>query len=32
MWHLKMADRGQPWVTLGSFESVTAAAQRIIEL
>jgi hypothetical protein len=27
-----MADRGQPWVTLGSFESVRAAAQKIIEL
>jgi hypothetical protein len=32
MWHLKMAERGGAWVTVGSFESVTAAAEKIIEL
>jgi hypothetical protein len=32
MWHLKMAERGGAAVTVGTFESVTAAAEKIIEL
>ena len=32
MWHLKMADGGASWVTLGSFGTVASAAQKIIEL
>lgn len=32
MWQLKTADRGEPWTQLGTFESVTAAARRIVEL
>lgn len=32
MWQLKTADRGEPWTHLGTFESVTAATRRIIEL
>lgn len=32
MWHLKMAERGKEWVTVGSFETVAAAARKIIEL
>jgi hypothetical protein len=31
MWQMKMAGRGEPWVTVGSFETVTAAAQKVIE-
>jgi len=31
MWHLKMTNDTDDWVTVGSFENVTAAAQRIIE-
>jgi hypothetical protein len=27
-----MADRGEAWVTVGSFETVTDAARKIIEL
>jgi len=32
MWHLKMTNDRDDWVTVGSFENVTAAARRIIEL
>jgi hypothetical protein len=32
MWHLKMAERGGAAVTVGTFESVTAAAEKIIKL
>jgi hypothetical protein len=32
MWNLHMAGRGQPWVTVGSFDTVAAAACKIIEL
>jgi len=32
MWHLKMCERGGDWVTVGSFESVAAAARKILEL
>lgn len=32
MWHLKMAERGKEWVTVGSFETVPDAARKIIEL
>jgi hypothetical protein len=32
MWHLKMADRGGPWLTVDSFDTVTGAARKIIEL
>jgi hypothetical protein len=32
MWHLKMAERGGEPVTVGRFETVTAAAEKIIEL
>lgn len=31
MWHLKTAESGQTWVTVGSFDTLTAAARRIIE-
>jgi hypothetical protein len=27
-----MADRGKPWEMVGSFDSITAAARKIIEL
>lgn len=32
MSHLKMAESGGAWVTLGSFGTVTAAAQQLMEL
>jgi hypothetical protein len=32
MWQLNIAERGGEWVTVGGFETVTAAAQKIIEL
>ncbi len=32
MWQLKMAERGGQSVTIGSFATVTEAAQKIIEL
>jgi hypothetical protein len=32
MWQLKTADRGEPWTDLGQFDSVTAAARKIIDL
>jgi hypothetical protein len=32
MWQLKTADRGEPWTEVGSFDSVAAAARKIIEL
>jgi hypothetical protein len=32
MWHLAMAESGGSWVTVGSFENVTAAARKIIEI
>jgi hypothetical protein len=32
MWQLKTADRGEPWTHVDTFDSVTAAARRIVEL
>jgi hypothetical protein len=32
MWELNMARRGQSWRRIGEFESVTAAASRIVEI
>lgn len=32
MWQLKMTDRDGVWVVVDSFDSVVAAARRIIEL
>jgi hypothetical protein len=32
MWHLWMADKDKQRITVGRFETVTAAAQKIIEL
>lgn len=32
MWQLKMAERGKEWVTVSSFETLTDAARKIIEL
>jgi hypothetical protein len=32
MWHLNMCERGGEWVTVGTFESVAAAARKILEL
>jgi hypothetical protein len=32
MWQLRTADRGEPWTDIGKFESVTAAARKIIDL
>jgi hypothetical protein len=32
MWHLKMAERGGEWVTIGSYETVASATRKLIEL
>ena len=32
MWHLKMAERGGASITVGSFETVTAATKKLMEL
>jgi hypothetical protein len=32
MWQLKTAERGEPWTHVGTYDTVTAAARRIIEL
>jgi hypothetical protein len=32
MWHLKMAERGGASVTVGTFETVTAATKKLMEL
>ncbi len=32
MWQLAMAEKGKKWETAGSFDSVTAAARRFLEL
>lgn len=32
MWRLSMAERGKAWTTIGEFETVTAVAQKLIEL
>ena len=32
MWHLNMAEKGQPWTMVGAFETIAAAARKIVEL
>jgi hypothetical protein len=32
MWHLNMAGKGQPWRTIGTFETIADAARKIIDL
>jgi hypothetical protein len=32
MWHLNMAEKGQSWAMVGTFETIAAAARKIIEL